>query len=133
VDWILIVAVLGVFVALRHYAIRRVAAGRGRFVWLMFGQTLIGGVGLLWVAAQMFARAPLAGVGMALIAGAYLLVLGRFLLRLSHSVSSAGSQDEIAAAMGELFLKYIVAWMGVVLLGSFALLLWAVAQGGRPK
>jgi hypothetical protein len=124
------VAVVVLLIAVRHYAIRQVAAGHGRFVWLMFGQSFISGLALLWVATRMFAMAPVAAVVTTVAGCIYLLALVRFLTRLSRSVNGAGGQGEAGIAMTDLLLKYLLAWLGVVLIGGLALILWALS-GGR--
>ena len=54
---IVAIAVVAFFVLLRHFAARRVLAGHGRFVWLMFLPTLLVSVALLWAPIQMFTTA----------------------------------------------------------------------------
>ena len=58
------VTVVVVLVALRHFAARRVAAGQGRYAWLMFLPMVMGAVVILLAGLQMVPAEPVAGAAL---------------------------------------------------------------------
>ncbi len=126
-----IVAVL-LLVFVRHFAARRVVARQGRFVWLMFIPTLLGGVVILWASIQALASAPVFGLLMAVAGAIYLALLVRFLMRLSRSVSAAGPEEDLGLAVTEPVVDYMSTMVGLVLIGGLVavvgLIVWGVSQ-----
>jgi hypothetical protein len=122
-----VVLVLGL---LRHYARRRVAAGQGEFVWLMFLPTLLGGFVILGAGIQMLTTTPAAGVVMAITGSVYLAVLIGFLTRSSRAVTASGPE-----AMIEPLVDYTRTLVGLILIGGLAalvgLIVWGVSQAAR--
>jgi beta-lactamase regulating signal transducer with metallopeptidase domain len=137
VDWKVGVGIAAValVVLLRHYAARRVRARQGRFVWLMFVPTLIAGFAIVWAGISIFPTVPLLGVAIAVFGGIKVVVVVRFIARLSRAVSSAGSDDEVGTAVTEPFVEFIRATTGLMLIGALvglvALIVLAVSTGGR--
>jgi hypothetical protein len=129
-----IAAVVGL-VLLRHFAARRVAARQGRFVWLVFAPSLFYGIVVLWVSIQVFTKAPLVGLLIAVIGVIYLAALIRFLARLSRSVTSTGPQEDLTPAIIEPLADYTLVWVGLLLVGSLValvgVLIWGVTQSAR--
>jgi hypothetical protein len=129
------IVVVVFLVLVRHFAARRVAARQGRFVWPMFVPTLIVGVVILYVSIQMLATEPLLGAFMAIGGWIYLAVLVRFLVRLSRSVTSARSQDDLASAITEPYVDYMSTMVGLGLIGGLiavvVLIIWGVIQAAR--
>lgn len=129
------IAVVAALVLLRYFAARRVAARQGQFVWLAFVPTLIGAVVILWTAVQMLATAPVAGVVIMVAGGIYLAVALRFLTRLSRSITAAGPQDDIGAAMTEPLADYMSTMVGLLLIAGLVtlvgLIVWGVSQAAR--
>jgi hypothetical protein len=122
-------------VGVRHYAARRVMVRQGQFVWLMFVPTLIGGIVIPWAGLQILATAPLVGASMVIGGGIYLAVVVRFLTRLSRTVTSTGSEDDLGAAITEPFVDYLGTTVGLTLIGGVlavvVLIAWGVSQAGR--
>jgi hypothetical protein len=129
------IVVVVLLVLVRHFAARRVAARQGRFVWPMFVPTLIVGLVILYVSIQMLATEPLLGAFMAIGGLIYLAVLVRFLVRLSRSVTSARSQDDLASAITEPYVDYMSTMVGLGLIGGLiavvVLIIWGVIQAAR--
>jgi hypothetical protein len=129
------IAVVALLVLLRHFAARRVAARQGRFVWLMFVPTLLGSVVILWASIGIFASAPVVGALMAIGGLIYLTALGRFLARVSRSVTSAGPQDDIGMAITDPLVDYMSTMVGLLLIGGLVavigLIIWGVSQAAR--
>ncbi len=129
------IAVVAALVLLRYFAARRVAARQGQFVWLAFVPTLIGAIVILWTAVQMLATEPVVGVVILIAGGMYLAGALRFLARLSRSVTAAGPQDDIGAAMTEPLVEYMSTLMGLLLIGGLVafvgLIAWGVSQTAR--
>ena len=129
------IVVVVLLVLVRHFAARRVAARQGRFVWPMFVPTLIVGLVILYVSIQMLATEPLLGAFMAIGGLIYLAVLVRFLVRLSRSVTSARSQDDLASAITEPYVDYMSTMVGLGLIGGLiavvVLVVWGVIQAAR--
>jgi hypothetical protein len=119
----------------RHLAARRVAARRGRFVWLMFIPTLFGSVVIVWASVQLFAVAPLVGVPLTIAGLVYLAVVVRFLTRISRSVTMADPQEDLGAAMTEPLVDYMTSLMGLWLISGLlavvGLIIWGVSQAAR--
>lgn len=132
---ILGVTVVVVLVALRHFAARRVAAGQGRYAWLMFLPMLMGAVVILWAGLQMFMAEPVAGAALTAAGGLYLGIMLRFLARLSRSVTSAGPNDDIATAITEPMVDYLTTVTGLILVGGLVavvvLIVWGLGQAAR--
>jgi hypothetical protein len=126
------IAVVTLFVFVRHFAMRRVAARDGRFVWPMFLPTLIIGVVILYTSIQMLAIEPLLGAATAIGGVIYLAVLVRFLVRMSRSVTTAESPDDLAAAITEPTVDYMSTMVGLGLIGGLiavvVLIVWGVIQ-----
>lgn len=126
------IVIVILLVLVRHFAARRVVAGQGRFVWLMFIPTLLGGVVILWASIQALASAPVFGVLMAVAGAIYLAVLIRFLMRLSRSVSAAGPEEDLGLAVTEPVVDYMSTMVGLVLIGGLValvgLIVWGVSQ-----
>lgn len=126
------IVIVILLVLVRHFAARRVVTGQGRFVWLMFIPTLLGGVVILWASIQALASAPDFGVLMAVAGAIYLAVLIRFLMRLSRSVSAAGPAEDLGLAVTEPVVDYMSTMVGLVLIGGLValvgLIVWGVSQ-----
>ena len=129
------IAVVVLLVLLRLVAARRVAARQGKFVWLMFLPSLIGGGVILWVGIGMLASAPFVGVATLVVGGLCFFFLLRFLGRTSRSVSAAGPTDDIGAAMDEPLVDYATSVMGLLLIVGLvavvALIAWGVSQAAQ--
>lgn len=129
------VAVVALLVALRHLAARRVVARQGQYVWLMFAPTLIGGIVILWAGIQMLTTVPILGAAMTIAGGLYLALLVRLLVRLPHTVSSAGPLDDIGEAIIEPVVDYISTFTALALVGGLvavvALIVWGIGQTAR--
>ena len=95
------------YVCLRIVAARRVTAGDGRFVWVVFAPTLVGCVAILWASATALITMPLVGVPLAAGAVIYLLSAVRFLTRSMTRVDHARTPDEIASAVTEPFVEHM--------------------------
>src|SRR5450759_5108247 len=98
----------------------------------MFLPSLVGGGAILWFGIEMLAFAPFVGVATLVVSGLGLLFLLRFLGRISRSVSAAGPQDDIGAAMDEPLVDYATSVMGLLLIVGLvavvALIAWGVTQ-----
>lgn len=135
-DWKVLVAVAGAAILLMFllYGRRRVAAGHGRFVWLMSAHLLIGAGIILWGGIRLLADEPLAGVILLVVGGIYAALLLRFLTRFSRSVTSIGANGDRAAAM-EPVVDLTVTMVGLVLVGGLVavagLIVWGVSQAAR--
>jgi hypothetical protein len=129
------IAVVAALVLLRYVAARRVAARQGQFVWLAFVPILIGAIVILWTGVQMLATEPIVGVVILIAGGIYLAGTLRFLTRLSRSVTAAGPQDDIGAAMTEPLVDYMSTLMGLLLIAGpvslVGLIAWGVGQAAR--
>jgi len=126
-----IVALISLFL-LRLFAVGRVAARQGQFVWLVFIPTLLIGVAMLWVSIQVFARDPFLGALVAVIAVIYLVTLVRFLRGMSRSVSSSAPEEDLVTAITEPFAEYVGTTVALGLIAGvialFGLLIWGVIR-----
>jgi hypothetical protein len=135
-DWKVVVAVAGAAILsmLLLYGRRRVAAGQGRFVWLMSAHLLVGAGMILWGGVHILADEPLVGVVLLVGGGIYAVILFRFLTRLSRSVTSVGANGDRAAAM-EPAVDFTVTVVGLMLIGGLVavvgLIVWGVSQAAR--
>jgi hypothetical protein len=101
------IAVVALLVLLRHIAARRVLARDGRYVWLMFIPMVFGGLAIVWAALQVFNNSPVVGALMMVAGVLYLALIGRFLSRLSRTVTATGPQEDISAAITEPLADYM--------------------------
>jgi ABC-type Fe3+ transport system permease subunit len=69
----------------RYQSLRRLAQRNGSVVWWAFGPAVVLGLGLVWVAAKLFAAVPLLGVVLGVVAALYLGVLFRHVAGVSHA------------------------------------------------
>jgi hypothetical protein len=135
-DWKVVVAVAGAAILsmLLLYGRRRVAAGQGRFVWLMSAHLLVGAGMILWGGVHILADEPLVGVALLVGGGIYVVILFRFLTRLSRSITSVGAGGDLTAAM-EPAVDFTVTMVGLMLIGGLvaviALIVWGVSQAAR--
>lgn len=129
------VAAVAFLLLLRRYALRRMLARQGHFIFVWFLPTLIFGFLILGRGIQMLPTSPPAGVVVTVTGSVYLALLLGMLTRVSRSISSAGPGDDIGAAMTEPLGEYMVTLMGLVLIGGIAalvgLLVWAVSQAAQ--
>ena len=120
------------FVWLRIVAARRVAAGDGRFVWVVFGPTLVIGVALVWVALTEVTTLLPVTVVLAIGALAYLLSAVRATSRAMTGVKQARTPDEIAAAVTDPFVEHMTILIVLGLIGGLiavaALIAWGVTR-----
>jgi hypothetical protein len=137
-DWPVVAAIaiaVGFLVLLRMLAGRRVLAGEGRFVWLVFGPTLLVGAAPLWVAAVLFPTQPMFAVFVAIFGFVYLGLRVWLLMRMSRGVSSAAPGEDRVDALLSPFADYMAATMGLLLIGGLValvvLLIWGVTQAGH--
>jgi hypothetical protein len=126
------IAVVVMLVSIRRYAARGVAAHDGRFLWLVFLPTLLGGFAILGIGIQMLVTMPPLGIVMVVTGSVYLAALIGFLTRASRSVSSAGPGDDIGAALTQPLGEYMISLIGLVLIGGLTamvgLVVWAASQ-----
>jgi hypothetical protein len=129
------VGVVAVLVLVRHAAARRVAAGRGGSVWLMFVPTLAGGFAILGAGIQLLPTATPAGIVMAIVGSTYLAILIGFLTRLSRAATAAGTEDDIAAALTEPLADFTSSVVGLLLIGALVALVgltvWGASQAAH--
>ena len=123
------IAFVVLLVGVRHYAVRRVMARQGQFVWLMFLPTLIGGIVIPWAGLQMLATAPLVRASMVIFGGIYLAIVLRFLTRLSRTVTSTGAEDDISTAVTEPLVDYLGTIVGLTLIGGIVAVVVLIAWG----
>jgi len=120
---------------LRRYALRRMVARQGNFIFVWFLPTLIFGFLILGTGIQMLPTSPPAGVVITLTGSIYLALLLGLLTRVSRSISSAGPGDDIGAAMIEPLGEYMITLVGILLIGGLAalvgLLVWAASQAAH--
>ena len=135
-DWKVAVAMVGaaLMFVFRLCGGRRVAVGRGRFVWLMCAPQLFWAGVILWAGLHLLAAEPVAGVVMLVVGGIYAVILVRFLTRLARSVTSVGANGDRAAAM-EPVVDFTVTMVGLMLIGGLVavvgLIVWGVSQAAH--
>ena len=117
------------YVCLRIVAARRVTAGDGRFVWVVFAPTLVGCVAILWASATAQITMPLVGVPLAAGAVIYLLSAVRFLTRSMTRVDHARTPDEIASAVTEPFVEHMTLLIALMLIGGLVAVAGLIAWG----
>ena len=123
------VALLGIWIGVRHYALRRIAAGQGRFVWLAFAPTALLMIYVLWFAVGLWATHPLMAVGIALLGVPSLVLLTRGMRRMA---SDAGNAD-VGGNLLSSFSGYFI-WFGIgvpFLFAAFLLVLLITGELGN--
>jgi hypothetical protein len=130
----LLVGIAGVafLILVRHYAARRVAAGRGQFILLLFLPTLMFGFVVVGIGIQELQSSAAGGAVIVVTGSVYLALLLGFLTRASRSVTAAGPGDDVAEALTQSAGEFLVSVMALLLIGSLAgvigLLVWAGSQ-----
>lgn len=78
-EWAIGIALVAGLVAVRHVAMRRVARGDRRFLWLFFAPTVAVPAFVVWIALGMWGREPIMAVGLALVFGVSLALVAGML------------------------------------------------------
>jgi len=117
---------------LRLFAARRAASGQRQFIWLVFAPTLFIGIAVLWVSVQVFDRAPLVGLLIAVIAVIHLWLLVRLIRGMSMSLTSSRPDGEVTTAMTDPLADYMGVMTSLMLIvaviGLVGLIVWGVVQ-----
>ena len=128
----LVVGVVVLVAAGRHVARRRVAAGQGAWVWVIFAPMILGGLVSLWAAGTMLAAAPVIGIATAVVVCLYLASVVLMLGRASRGISAATSPEELESALTVPMTDHAVRLMGAMLLGGLiavvALIIYGVTR-----
>jgi hypothetical protein len=101
-------AIVGIWIGVRLFAARRIAAGQGRFVWLYFAPMLLLMTYVLWISVGLWTTHPLMAVGIGLLGVPSLLLLARGVRQMA---SDAGNPDAIGN-LSSSFVDYFV-WFGI--------------------
>ncbi len=110
-------------------ATRKVAAGRGRWVWVQRSVQLLIPVVFIWAGVDMLASAPAIGLIMAALGVGWLAVIVRTLRQMSRRVSAATSTDEIGNALTEPLVDQYVIFIGVTLIGGLIVVVALIVYG----
>jgi hypothetical protein len=126
------VGVVALLVVVRRLAVRRVVARQGKFVWLVFAPSVIASLAVVLIGIWNLGRIPFGGAAMILAGGLYLLIVVRFLARLSGSVSSTAPEADLVTAITPALTEYFATMAAVMLIGGLlivaGLILWGISQ-----
>jgi len=120
------VALLGIWIGVRHYALRRIAAGQGRFVWLAFAPTALLMIYVLWIPVGLWATHPLIAVGIGLIGVPSLVLFTRGMRRMAADAGNADVVGNLSSSFSDYFI-----WFGVGVPFLFAALLLVLLITGE--
>jgi hypothetical protein len=126
VDVLVGVALLGIWIGIRHYAARRIAAGQGRFVWLAFAPTALLMTYVLWIAVGLWATHPLIAVGIGLLGVPSLVLFTRGMRRMATDAGNADVVGNLSSSFSDYFI-----WFGVGVPFLFAALLLVLLITGE--
>jgi hypothetical protein len=79
VEWVVGLVLVTVVIVVRRLAIRRVAKGDRRFLWLYFAPTLIVFAYLIWIGIEVWRASPVVSIFMGLLAVVSLVLLVRMI------------------------------------------------------
>ena len=96
---LVVIAVVAIWLGLRLFAGRRVAAGQGRFIWVFFGPTFLVLLIAIWFAVRIWATQPLAAVGIALLSVPSAFLLARALRRMAFDIGAPAKTGELPPPM----------------------------------
>jgi hypothetical protein len=102
------VALLGIWIGIRHYAARRIAAGQGRFVWLAFAPMALLMIYVLWIAVGLWATHPLIAVGIGLLGVPTLVLFTRGMRRIAADAGNADVVGNLSSSFSDYFI-----WFGI--------------------
>jgi hypothetical protein len=102
------VALLGIWIGIRHYAARRIAAGQGRFVWLAFAPMALLMIYVLWIAVGLWATHPLIAVGIGLLGVPTLVLFTRGMRRMAADAGNADVVGNLSSSFSDYFI-----WFGI--------------------
>jgi hypothetical protein len=134
VDLPLAVAISAVaaMVLVRVLAARGIAAGRGRFFWLLFAPKLILGVAIVVVSARFLATVPVLGLLVGAVGVLWLALLARSAAGMSRAVSGARHGGDPISAMFEPcadhMATFTVIFLIVSIAGGVGMIVWAVTR-----
>ena len=120
------VALLGIWIGIRHYAVRRIAAGQGRFVWLAFAPTALLMIYVFWIAVGLWATHPLIAVGIGLLGVMSLVLFTRGMRRMAADAGNADVVGNLSSSFSDYFI-----WFGVGVPFLFAALLLVLLITGE--
>ena len=120
------VALLGIWIGIRHYAVRRIAAGQGRFVWLAFAPTALLMIYVFWIAVGLWATHPLIAVGIGLLGVMSLVLFTRGMRRMAADAGNADVAGNLLSSFSDYFI-----WFGVGVPFLFAALLLVLLITGE--
>jgi hypothetical protein len=112
------VALIGIWIGIRHYAARRIAAGQGRFVWLAFAPNVLLLMYVLWIAVGLWVTHPLIAVGIGLLAVPSLALFTRGMRRMAADTGKADVGGNLVSSFSDYFI-----WFGIGVPFVFAVLL----------
>ena len=122
-------------VLLRLFAARRVHAGQGSFVWLLFLPTLLPGVALIVGGVTLLESDPLLGFAFIALGLVFVAALAWFLTRASRAVGTTPAGGDAVGAMTEPMADLMTVWVVVPLafgvIAVVALIVWGVVFAGR--
>jgi hypothetical protein len=108
VEWPGGIALVAALIAVRHLAIRRIARGDGRFVWIYFAPTLLVMAWVIWIAIGLWAVQPLAAIGVAVVGAGSLLLFSRAVGRMASDAGTPGAIGELSPPMFD-----YIAWTSI--------------------
>ena len=115
---------VGALLLLKLVGVAGIASRRGAFVWVVFLPSLFLAGLILWVAIQVAPSSLIVAAVIALFGAAYLVLLVRWLVRQSRSVSETQPAEDLGAALVEPLSGFAGATTALVLM--FALVAVAV-------
>lgn len=122
------------FVALRLVAGRRLLAGQGRWVWVVFAPTLVIFGFMIVAMVQLVPSAPLLAIPGVLLGALLLGLWVRAFWRTQRSVRPGQADANIGLAMDAMSEPMVAGMLIVVIattVGVIGLLVWAILTGGR--
>ena len=127
-EWPVGIALVAAVIVVRRIAIRRIAAGDGRFAWVYFAPTLLIVAWLVWISIGMWAVQPLLAVGAGVVAAVSLILLGRTVGRMASDAGTPGAIGELSAPMFD-YIVWTSIGVPVVLIVGLLILVVSGALG----
>lgn len=121
--WIVVAVVAGLIIV-RHFAIRRIANGQRRFVWVYFAPTIFVMTYLIWIPVRMWTDQPAAAIALGLLGIPSLLLFVRMLRRMA---TDAGTSEMIGDLSPPYFDFIVWTAIGVPMLLVIGLIVLAVS------
>jgi chromate transport protein ChrA len=128
VEWLVGIALVAALIVVRHVAIRRIAGGDGRFVWIYFAPTLLVMSWLIWMTARLGAVQPVTAILLAVVGAVSLLLFSRVIRQMATDAATPDAIGELSPPLFD-YIVWTALGVPVLFIAGLLILLLSGALG----